>query len=158
MNVKPAVRTSVAGGTVVSTAVEMATSTRVVGSTAAFEDCSHGLAGMVQVAVPDPTCVTRMPRRWLSGGAYPDLVADPAGTAHHVSAAVGLPTDDGLTGEIAAFLESQRSGGRAAPPPELPTMGYIHDAVLSDPVVSAYCRRFGVQPERSRLTGVHSPA
>ena len=94
----------------------------------------------------------------LSGGAYPDLVADPAGTAHHVSAAVGLPTDDGLTGEIAAFLESQRSGGRAAPPPELPTMGYIHDAVLSDPVVSAYCRRFGVQPERSRLTGVHSPA
>jgi len=37
-------------------------------------------------------------------------------------------------------------------------MGYIHDAVLSDPVVSAYCRRFGVQPERSRLTGVHSPA
>ena len=83
---------------------------------------------------------------------------DPAGTAHHVSAAVGLPTDDGLTGEIAAFLESQRSGGRAAPPPELPTMGYIHDAVLSDPVVSAYCRRFGVQPERSRLTGVHSPA
>jgi hypothetical protein len=37
-------------------------------------------------------------------------------------------------------------------------MGYDADTVLADPVVNGYCRRFGVQRERARLVGVHSPA
>ncbi len=88
--------------------------------------------------------------------AYPDLVADQTATAHGIFAAAGLPTDDGLAKTIAAYLDSQRAGGRLAPPGQLPTMGYTEEDVRSDPVVQAYCRRFDVLPERERLVGVHA--
>ena len=88
--------------------------------------------------------------------AYPDFVGDPIAAAHGIFAAAGLPTDDALDKEIVAFLDAQRAGGRAAPPAQLPTMGYTEDDVRSDPVVASYCKRFAVQPEADRLTGVHS--
>jgi hypothetical protein len=90
--------------------------------------------------------------------AYPDLVSDPVGTAQCVFAATGRPVDGAFGEAVALFLDSQRSGGRATPPPDLPAMGYDADTVLADPVVNGYCRRFGVQRERARLVGVHSPA
>jgi hypothetical protein len=98
---------------------------------------------------------TARPER-ITHVAYPDLVADPTAVAHGVFAAAGLPTDDGLAKEIAAFLDLQRAGGRAAPPAHLPTMGYTEDVVRSEPAVRAYCRRFDVQPEAERLVGLHS--
>ncbi|HEV3364150.1 MAG TPA: sulfotransferase [Acidimicrobiia bacterium] len=88
--------------------------------------------------------------------AYPDLISDPYATAHDIFAAAGLATDDGLTKAIGVFLDAQRNGRRATPPAHLPTMGYTEDDVRSDPLVAAYCRRFAVQPETERLTGVHS--
>ena len=88
--------------------------------------------------------------------AYPDLVADPIATAQGIFAAAGLPVDDGLAKEIAAYLDSQRAGGRAAPPAQLPTMGYLEEEVRADPVIQAYCRRFDVFPESERLVGVHA--
>jgi sulfotransferase family protein len=88
--------------------------------------------------------------------AYPELVADPIATAHDIFAAAGLPTDDGLAKAIPAYLDSQRTGGRAAPPAQLPTMGYTEDSVRSDPAVRDYCHRFNVSPEAERLVGVHS--
>ena len=88
--------------------------------------------------------------------AYPALVADPIATAHGIFAAAGLPADDGLAEEIAAYLDSQRAGARLAPPAKLPIMGYIEEEVRSDPVVEAYCRRFAVLPEPERLMGVHA--
>lgn len=88
--------------------------------------------------------------------AYPDLIADPATTAHDIFAAAGFPTGDGLTGAIAAFVDAQRAGGRAAPPAQLPTMGYTEKSVRSVPAVRDYCDRFGVEPETERLVGVHS--
>jgi hypothetical protein len=90
--------------------------------------------------------------------AYPDLLADSVATAHGIFAAAGLPADEGLAKEIDAHFESQRAGGRLAPPAKLPTMGYIEEEVRADPVVQAYCRRFGVLPEPERLVGVHGSA
>ena len=87
---------------------------------------------------------------------YPDLIAEPAATAHGAVAAGGLPADERLAKEIAAFLDSQRAGGRLAPPAELPTMGYTEDAVRSEPSIRAYCQRFAVLPEHERLVGVHA--
>lgn len=88
--------------------------------------------------------------------AYPDLVADPIATAHGIFADVGLPADDGLAKKIAAYFDSQRAGGRLAPPAKLPTMGYIEEEVRAEPVVQAYCSRFDVLPEPERLVGVHA--
>ena len=65
---RPAVRTTVPAGTVVSTAIDTAASTIAVGSITPVDACSQGLAGIVQVAVPAPTWVILMPRRWLRGG------------------------------------------------------------------------------------------
>jgi hypothetical protein len=88
--------------------------------------------------------------------AYPDLVADPAAVAQSVFTAAGFAFDDGLAETIAAYLESQRAGGRLAPPADLPTMGYTEEDVRSEPAVRDYCARFNVLPERERLVGVHA--
>ena len=60
---------------------------------------------------------------------------------------------EALPARIDEFLLAQRSGGRAEPPADLPTMGYDHDELLSDPVIAAYCERYAVVPEKPRLTG-----
>jgi hypothetical protein len=98
---------------------------------------------------------TAQPER-ITHVAYSDLVADPGATAYGIFASAGFPADDGLSEEIAAYLDAQRAGGRAAPPTQLPTMGYSEDDVRSEPAVAAYCERFAVHPEVERLTGVHS--
>jgi hypothetical protein len=85
--------------------------------------------------------------------AYPDLIRQPVDAVQHALAACGVADDADLAGRIDRFLHAQRSGARAAPPSELPTMGYAHDQVLADPVVAGYCRTFGITPERSRMTG-----
>jgi hypothetical protein len=88
--------------------------------------------------------------------AYPDLVTRPGAVAQAILAGAGLPTDDGLPGQVESFLEAQRKGRRLDPPADLDTMGYGHDEVMANPVVDEYCRRFGVQPETRRLTGAQS--
>jgi sulfotransferase family protein len=98
---------------------------------------------------------TAQPER-ITHIAYPDLVANPAETAHAIFAATGLPIDDGIGRAITTFLDSQRAGGRAAPPEQLPTMGYTENDVRSEPAIRDYCQRFDVHPETERLTGVHS--
>lgn len=106
------------------------------------------LSAIAEFTTAQPESITHV--------AYPDLIADPAATALDIFAAAGLPTDDGLAKEVAADLEAQRAGARAAPPAQLPALGYTEDDVRSDPAISAYCERFGVEPEVSRLRGVHS--
>ncbi len=86
---------------------------------------------------------------------YPHLVDDPAATACASYAELGLPEDPDLSSKVHRFLDAQRSGARAQPPATLPEPGLTHDDVLARPVVAAFCERFGVQPERSRLTGAH---
>jgi hypothetical protein len=86
---------------------------------------------------------------------YPHLVADPAATAVASYAELGLPEDSDLASKVHRFLDAQRSGARARPPATLPEPGLTHDDVLARPVVAAFCERFGIQPERSRLTGAH---
>lgn len=88
--------------------------------------------------------------------AYPDLVADPVVTTQRVFAALGIAADGALPPRIEAFLQAQRSGARAAPPDELPTMGYDHDALLAAPAIASYCRRYSIAAERARLTGSRS--
>jgi hypothetical protein len=114
----------------------------------------HVLAWMSQTLAAISEFSTAQPNR-VAHIHYPDLLADPTATVQAVFAAIGLPLDDALDAEIAAFLSSQRSGGRAAPPEELPAMGYTEDIVRSEPNVQAYCHRFDVWSEAARLTGVH---
>jgi hypothetical protein len=108
------------------------------------------LTALAEFTDAQPDRITRL--------AYPDLVGDPGGTIEGVFTALGLARDENLAGRVDTFLDAQRSGGRAAPPPSLPTMGYTEEDVLADPVVRDYCRRFRLRPERSRLTGAHLPS
>jgi hypothetical protein len=108
------------------------------------------LAALADFTTATPDRVTHV--------AYPNLVGDPTAAAQRVFAAVGIPIDENMATRVDGFLDAQRSGGRAAPPQELATMGYTRDNVLSDPVIRDYCRRFGVEPEPSRLTGAQPPA
>ncbi len=103
------------------------------------------LAALSSFTAAAPGRVTHVP--------YPELVNDPPDTMQRALSALEIPDDAELPSRIRGFLEAQRSGARAAPPSELPTMGYTHDDVLSDPVVADYCHAFNIEPERSRLTG-----
>ena len=84
---------------------------------------------------------------------YPSVVGHPVSTTIAAYAELGLPADDGLGARIEGFLSRQREGLRAAPPARLPDWGLDHDEVLSRPVLAEFCARFGVEPERRRLTG-----
>ncbi len=86
---------------------------------------------------------------------YPQLVADPASVARASFEQLGLPVDPGLAARIEAFLGVQRNGARAKPPAALPNPGLTHDQMLARPTVAAFCDRFGVEPEHTRLTGAH---
>ncbi len=86
---------------------------------------------------------------------YPDLVADPAATAIAIYDELGLPEDPELAAKVDAFLDDQRRGTRARPPADLPKPEWTHDEMHRDPTVNEFCRRFGVTPERDRLTGAH---
>jgi hypothetical protein len=86
---------------------------------------------------------------------YPALVADPATAAAAAYAELGMPIDHGFASKVEAFLEAQRSGARVRPPAALPDHGLTHDQVLQRPTVAAFCNHFGVESERTRLTGAH---
>lgn len=103
------------------------------------------LAALAAFTAASPDRVTHV--------AYPDLVKKPVDAVQQALKACRIPDDADLACRIDQFLLAQRSGARAAPPSQLPTMGYAHDQVLADPIVAEYCRTFGIEPERSRLTG-----
>jgi hypothetical protein len=86
---------------------------------------------------------------------YPALVANPAATAAAAYSELELPVDDEFASRVATLLDAQRSGARVAPPAALPDPGLTHDEVLQRPTVVAFCDRFGVEPEHTRLTGAH---
>jgi hypothetical protein len=88
---------------------------------------------------------------------YPDLVRDPTEVVGRVFASDPEP-DAELAARVSAFLDGQRSGVRAAPPPELDAMGYEQSEVWADPAIRDYCDRFGIEPERTRLTGAAPPS
>lgn len=91
-----------------------------------------------------PELVTHIP--------YPALVQDPV---RAVRSALGRgPGDDQDLGDaITGFLEAQTSGARAAPPKDIPTMGYDRDDIWTEPTICAYATQFGIEPEVVRLTG-----
>lgn len=83
---------------------------------------------------------------------YPLLVNDPVGALESVFAdwpMSGPPPAETVT----AFLDAQHAGARPAPPAELDSMGYEYADVWADPAVAAYCDRYDVVPELSRLSG-----
>jgi hypothetical protein len=84
---------------------------------------------------------------------YPDLLDDGPGACRRVLEELGLATDDAYVTRGRTFVQHQLAGGRAQPPAAYDDFGYDHDALLNEPAVAAYCRRFGVQPERVRRTG-----
>jgi hypothetical protein len=86
---------------------------------------------------------------------YPALIADPAAVAQASYAGLGLPVDPELASRVEQFLDAQRGGARVRPPATLPDPGLDHDQVLARPTVAAFCDRFGVEPERIRVTGAH---
>ena len=84
---------------------------------------------------------------------YPELVNEPASLIDGLIESVGLPRDRRLGESIIRFLAAQRAGRRSRPPSNLDDRSYDHDEVLAEPRISAYCQRFGIAPERSRITG-----
>jgi sulfotransferase family protein len=82
---------------------------------------------------------------------YPQLVRAPVDVVQQALEANA--TDEELSAKVVAYLERQHAGERAAPPATLDSMGYDQAGVWADPVVSSYCARFGIEPERIRLTG-----
>ncbi|TFH20315.1 MAG: sulfotransferase, partial [Acidimicrobiales bacterium] len=85
--------------------------------------------------------------------AYPDLVSEPSVAVTGLLDEIGVQADPELADRIDAFLAAQRAGRRSTPPSSLDTFGYDHDEVLARPVIARYCARFGIDPERQRLTG-----
>lgn len=85
--------------------------------------------------------------------AYPTLVRDPLAALRGIYDHFGIDAPGDLGVRIAAYVLGQSAGARAAPLTELATYGLDHDTFLGRPVVAAYCSRFGVEPERSRITG-----
>ena len=86
--------------------------------------------------------------------AYPDLIEDPVATVGSIYLKCGMTMPDGLEARLASFIADQKAGKRAKPPGALPTFGLDHDEFLSRPSIARYCAHFGVEPERSRQTGV----
>ncbi len=87
---------------------------------------------------------------------YPSVVDDPVATTIAACADLGMPADPDIGRRIDQFLDHQRDGRRATPPARLPDWGLDHDEVLRRPVFAEFCERFGVEPERRRLTGATS--
>ena len=87
----------------------------------------------------------------ISHVAYPRLVAQPSALVSDVLAAVDVAMGD-VEARVEAFLAAQRAGARKAPL-ELGSMGYDADRFRAQPAIARYCRRFGVEPEQTRLTG-----
>lgn len=82
---------------------------------------------------------------------YDDLMKDAVAAVRSIYNGLGLGTPAKLEESITNFLEKQRDGKRASPPLRLETFGYDPDTVWKDPAVTAYCKLFGVDRERSRL-------
>jgi hypothetical protein len=82
---------------------------------------------------------------------YPELVGAPVEVVHQALEANAA--DEELSAKVVAYLERQQAGDRAAPPAALDSMGYDQAGVWADPAISAYCARFGIEPERTRLIG-----
>ncbi len=82
---------------------------------------------------------------------YPQLVRAPVDVVQQALEANAA--DDELSAKVVAYLERQQAGERAAPPAALDPMGYDQAVVWGDPVIRSYCERFGIEPERTRLTG-----
>jgi hypothetical protein len=97
---------------------------------------------------------TASPER-MSVIGYPALVATPAAVAAAAYAQLELPVDHEFAPKVERFLDAQRRGARVAPPAALPDPGFTHDQVVRRPTVAAFCARFGVEPELTRLTGAH---
>ena len=83
---------------------------------------------------------------------YTDLMVDAVKTTRSVYEDFAIDVPENLEPSILGFLEQQRSGKRVAPPKKYDNFGYDADDVWADPVVADYCKFFGVQRERSRLT------
>ena len=112
-----------------------------------IENVEHTLQSLLAFHADSPELMTTI--------GYPTLVADPAAVAATCYVELGLPTDPELSSRIERFLDAQRGGARVRPPANLPEPGLDHDQLLARPTVAAFCDRFGVEPERMRLTGAH---
>ncbi len=109
--------------------------------------------GVMRPKFPALTALTAARPDRVTHVAYPDLVAEPLGAVDRVFAGAGIAAGVETADRVGAFLDAQRSGGRAAPPRELASMGYTREDVMGDPAVRAYCDTFGIEAEVTRLTG-----
>jgi Sulfotransferase family len=95
----------------------------------------------------------RAPSASIVHVAYPALVRDPAAVVESVYARLGVDAPNDIASHVAAYAVAS-AGKRATPPNDLPTYGLDHGAFLARPLVESYCKRFSVEPEAARLTGV----
>lgn len=84
---------------------------------------------------------------------YPHLVADPVAVVERVYSKHGLHMPAVLATAIDEFTAAQKAGRRAKPAGHFADFGIDADALLGDPNVAAYCKRYRVRREGVRLTG-----
>lgn len=83
---------------------------------------------------------------------YSELMGDAVETVRSLYEFCNMAVPDDVEHRVLDYLEAQRKGKRAAPPKKLDSFGYDSDDVWRDPIVSEYCRYFGVEREKARLT------
>jgi hypothetical protein len=101
------------------------------------------LAGIADLSIDQPSRVMHVP--------YPELMRAPVDVVQR--ALETSARDDDLATRVIAYLAGQQAGERAAPPADLDPMGYDPADVWGHPVIGSYCEQFGIEPERTRLTG-----
>lgn len=109
------------------------------------ESIAHKLSAIQAFSEAQPDRIRHMP--------YPELVNEPVALIDGLIRSLGLPPDHELGEHITRFLAAQRAGRRPSPPSDLDDRGYDHDEVLREPRIAAYCERYGIAPERRRITG-----
>ncbi|MGD8863666.1 MAG: sulfotransferase [Myxococcales bacterium] len=83
---------------------------------------------------------------------YADLMADADAATRQIYRQLDIPHAPVLTDRIRAYLESQRTGHRAAPPPDYRVAGLGAELIEAEPTVGRYIDHFNIQPEAKRLT------
>ena len=84
---------------------------------------------------------------------YADLMAAPAREVVQAFAQLGIAVDPEETGRaVAAFLDAQAHGGRAAPPSGYGDFGHSLEEVHADPSTARYIEAFGIPVEGTRIS------
>lgn len=107
----------------------------------------------VELGLTRLTAFADAPTAPLTHVAYPDLIRNPAATVEEIYRRLEIAAPVDLADRVAAAQVGRPRSPAATPPAKIPDYGLKPAAFLARPAVAAYCDRFGISPEKVRLTG-----